>query len=313
MTHEISQQQPNGAKQDPERVLYVTRKGLAEVLQAQVPFLGKFIGNAALDVLKNGLQRGGGLLAGDARLQACQQVHLAFSLHSLPPVKDVGQVNVGATPHKARRHHPDHRAKFVVEPQFAADCIGISTELPLPELVSEHRHRLGAGRRVLGRSGPAGQRRHAHHLERVHGAVIAAQALRFALSRPSDIRPGGRDHTFEDSVSLGDVQKLVDVVVAAVPAPLALDGDAHQPVWVLVRERVQNHGIDHAVHGGAAAYAKRQRANRNGGKRTSLGKVPQAEADVRQKLLQDARDSHWLSCLWFDGAVPIIVSRRFLR
>ena len=92
------------------------------------------------------------LLARDARFQPPQQMHTPLALHGLPAMEDVRQVNVGAAPHEARRHHADHRPHLVVQPQLAAQHAGVAAELPLPELVAQHRHRLRAIRGI-GRPG----------------------------------------------------------------------------------------------------------------------------------------------------------------
>ena len=54
------------------------------------------------------------------------------------------QIDVGAAPHEALRHHADDRADCVVEPELAAEDARIAAELPLPEPVAQHDDRLGA-------------------------------------------------------------------------------------------------------------------------------------------------------------------------
>ena len=82
---------------------------------------------------------------------------------------------------------------LAVEFQFAADHAGVAAELLLPELIAEDGHRLRAFHRIRRHGGAADQRRHAHHVEGIHGAVIAAQALRIAVAGPDDVGPGGSD------------------------------------------------------------------------------------------------------------------------
>ncbi len=59
------------------------------------------------------------------------------------------QVDVGAAPHEAPRHHADDLARRAVETHRPPDHRRIAAELPLPEAVAEQRdrRRVGAGRR----------------------------------------------------------------------------------------------------------------------------------------------------------------------
>src|SRR5215469_11134855 len=80
-----------------------------------------------------------------------------------------------------------------------------------------------------------------------------ASAAVIALARPGHVGPRRRDHAGEYRVPLGDVQELVNGVVAPIAAALAAYLDGYQPPWVLVWKRIDNHGVHHAVHRGAAA------------------------------------------------------------
>ena len=209
-------------------------------------------------------------------------------------MKDVGQVHVGAAPHEARRHHADHGADLIVQPQFAAQHARVAAELPLPEFVAEHRDGLGSLRGIRVGGGTPDERTHAHHVERVHGAVIAAQPLGLARARPGHVAPSGGDHPAEDRITLRDVQELVDRVGAAVAAALAQHVDAHQAVGILIGERVEDDGMDHAVHGGASADTQCQRADRDGRKRARLAQVPRTETQVAAELSDPRKSAHLL-------------------
>src|ERR1035441_3333605 len=123
---------PSSISRHPRRVPQRT-KSLAQALQADAPWLGKVARVRALQVLQSRLQgrlqAGQRLLAAYARLETAQKVNAALAFHGLSPVKDVGQVHVCATPHEARRHHADHRADLVVEPEFTAQDPGVAAEL----------------------------------------------------------------------------------------------------------------------------------------------------------------------------------------
>ena len=230
-----------------------------------------------------------GLCPRNARLEPPQQVHLPLALHRLAVVEDVRQIDVRPAPHETRRHHPDDRPHLVVEPQLAPEHRRIAAELPLPEFEPEQRHRLRPRRFVGRRRGPPDQRHHAHHVERVHGAVIPAQALRIALARPRHVGPRRGHHPGKDRVALGDVQELVDAVVAAVAAALPAHVHAHQPAGVLIRERIEDHRVDHAVHRRAAADSQRQRSDRQGRKPAGFRQVADAETDILHKMIQPAK------------------------
>ena len=49
-----------------------------------------------------------------------------------------------------RLEHADHRDAFPIERERAADDRRIACELPLPELMAQHHHRLGARRVITG-------------------------------------------------------------------------------------------------------------------------------------------------------------------
>jgi hypothetical protein len=91
--------------------------------------------------------------------------------------------------------------------------------------------------------------------------VIAAQPLRVAISRPCDIGDGGRRDAGEHRVALGDLEELVDGIVTEIPTAIRLHGHRHQPLRIFVRERVENHGVYHAVHRRGAADTERQRTD----------------------------------------------------
>ena len=245
------------------------------------------------------------LLAAYARLETAQKVNAALAFHGLSPVKDVGQVHVCAAPHEARRHHADHRADLVVEPEFTAQDPAVAAELPLPELVAEHHHGLGALLRV-GLAGAAPDLwRHPHHIEGVHGAVIAAQPLGLTRARPGHVAPGGGDHPAEHRIALRDFEELVDLVVTAVSAALPLYRDAHQAVGILVGERIQDDGVDHGVHGGAAADTERQRADGDGRKRRCLAQAARAETEVPGELSDPRKSAHGYYDYGTDGGGAI--------
>ena len=84
--------------------------------------------------------------SGDARLQPSEQVHVAHAFDDPAALERDRHVDVRAAPHEPLRHDADHGAHRVVQPQLAAEHVRVAAELPLPEAVAEHHHRLRAGR-----------------------------------------------------------------------------------------------------------------------------------------------------------------------
>ncbi|MGC4049435.1 MAG: hypothetical protein QM757_07985 [Paludibaculum sp.] len=106
---------------------------------------------------------------------------------------------------------------LLIEAEFAAeDAAGVAAKLPLPEFVAEDDDGFRGLGLVRGESGAADERRDAHDFERIHGAVIAAQAFRLAGAFHRDVGPGGGDDAAEDRVLLGDLDEAVDLILAAV-------------------------------------------------------------------------------------------------
>src|SRR6185437_6755068 len=91
-------------------------------------------------------------------------------------------VDIRAAPHEALRHDADHRAHDVVEAHLVAEDVRIPAELPLPETVSKDYDRRRARTRIVRVGRAADERRHAHDVERVERAMVAAQPLRISLA-----------------------------------------------------------------------------------------------------------------------------------
>ncbi len=56
------------------------------------------------------------------------------------------------------------------------------------------------------------------------------------------------------------------------------DPDGGEAIWIAVRQRAQQDGVNDAEHGGRRADAQRQRQSRDSGKSRSFGKRAQREA-----------------------------------
>src|ERR1700722_4976954 len=114
-------------------------------------------------------------------------MNLSLSFYLLSTMKDIGEVDVRTAPHESLRHDSDYSSHLSVEFQLAAEHSGVSAKLLLPELVAKNGHRLRALDSVRYCSAPADQRQYAHHVERIHRAMITAQALRVAVACPDHV------------------------------------------------------------------------------------------------------------------------------
>ena len=132
------------------------------------------------------------------------------AFQKLAAMKNDWHVNIGATPHEPRRHHSNHGAHGVVEPHRAPQHARVSAKLLHPELVAQYSDCWSAGSRVRFGRRATDERRHAHHVKRVHGADVAAQALRFSSAGPYDVADRRGNRALENRVAFGDLQKLVN-------------------------------------------------------------------------------------------------------
>ena len=254
------QQQGDGAEEHPDVARDRARERLLEGQQADAPLLGELRGLALPQVSDDRPEIGLRLRVADAGLQTSEQVHVPHALDDLAPLQRDRQIDVRAPPHESLRHHADHRAGRVVEPELAAEDAGIPVELPLPESIAEDDDRLGAGSRVVGGRGAPDERRHAHDVEGVERAVVPPQPLRLAVPDPQHVADRRRDHALEDSVPLRDLQELIHRIPGPAPSHRRIaDADAHQVVDVLVGERIEDDRVKHAVDRGGRHDPQRER------------------------------------------------------
>src|SRR5215471_15759889 len=183
-------------------------------------------------------------------------MYLLDSFLNLAATEYKRQVDVRSAPHEARRHHSNYGANLVVQVKLAPNHGGIAAEFALPEFITKHRYRFRSGHAVGHLRRPSDQGEHSHDVERVHGAMIASQALRVAGTGPHHVADGGCDHTFERGVALRQIEELIHGVISRAPVVGTDYRDTDQPVHFLVRKWIQDNAVNHAVHGGAAANAQ---------------------------------------------------------
>jgi hypothetical protein len=169
----------------------------------------------------------------------------------------------------------------------APDHAAIAPELPLPETIAEHCHELGSRLGICRSRHAAEQRRHAHHLERIHGDVIAAKPLRLAASSPQYVVDGRMMRPSKMRLRSAISRYWSIVVIRPVTAPVRLADDrAHQVRHVLVGKRVDQDGVDHALHDGGGPDSQCQRAGRHYGEAEVVFQVPEAEANIAMEIVQ---------------------------
>src|SRR5207247_389113 len=111
---------------------------------------------------------------------------------------------------------------------------------------SQHGDWFGACLQVRLERRPSDQRRDAHYVERIAGAVIATQPLGVAFAdpfrNPCYVADGRCDDAFEDSVARADLQQLIHAVVSASKTFTWLNEvDAYQSIDILVGEGIDDH------------------------------------------------------------------------
>ncbi len=204
-----------------------------------------------------------GLRLGGSYTKFCPPKYVkssGYSLRNLTRVEHHRQIYVRTAKHEARRHHSHYGAYLAVQMHPAPNYTGISSKLTLPKFVAQDRNRLRSRSRVIRCDDAAKQRRHAQDLESVHRHVIPAKAAGFAGARPDHVTDSGRGKTLEYRGTSGELEILIDCIVQASTTCGEVPNDnAVQMIDIFVRERIDDHGVNHAVHrrGGADAEGER--------------------------------------------------------
>jgi hypothetical protein len=275
------EEQANGAHEHPDVARNRAWECLLEREQPHAPLIGELCWFACLQIRDDWGQVHGRLGLCHARFQPREQVYVRDPLDDSPSLESDRQVDVGAAPHEPLRHHADDGTHGVVQPHAAPYHRWIAAELALPELIAEHRDRFGARLSVARRRCSAQERGNPHDVERVERAMVATKALRVPVAGPDDVADRRGDDTVEDAASLGDLDELIDGVREAPPTLRRVPHhDARQVVDVLVRERIEHDGIQHAVDGRRGHDAERQRADREHRERRRLRQASHAHLKI---------------------------------
>ena len=104
--------------------------------------------------------------------------------------------------------------------------------------------------------------------------VIAPQPLRIAIASPANVGPGRRDYAVEYGAWFGNVEKLINGIVAEIgPAARVQNLDAHKMIYILVNEGIQDNAIDNAVHSRTAPDCQGKRDGGNDAKDQILREI----------------------------------------
>jgi hypothetical protein len=137
-----------------------------------------------------------------------------------------------------------------------ADDIGIAREMPLPEAVTDHRHRSGvptAVQIVIRCEDAAAHGRHAEDAEEIAAGPQAFREL--ALAARSQVEPVGAEGQGSRESLLAIAYLLPDRIGETALRRVYL----HQSLRILHRQRTQHHSVEDAENGRVCADAQRQR------------------------------------------------------
>src|SRR5215472_14933247 len=111
--------------------------------------------------------------------------------------------------------------------------------------------------------------------------MIAAETLRVAAAGPGDVADGGSDDAVEGRGPPSEFNELINGVIRGTKALVgSLVGDADQAADIFVGERIEDNGIDDAVHSRAAADTEGERTERNRRKGALFRQAPRGESEI---------------------------------
>ena len=158
-------------------------------------------------------------------------------------------------------HDADDRVREAVEFQGTPEDAGVPTETALPEAGTEYHHGVAHRHFVLfGAEGASQCGTYAQQFEVGLGDVLARDALglRHAGKGHGAVVEGG--HRFKGAALRAPIRE-VGIGRAAALDLGALHGapQFHQAARLGIRQRAQDHGVDHTENGGVGADAEGQR------------------------------------------------------
>ena len=221
----------------------------------------------AAESVRDGRHRGGGFLQRHSGLQTAEDLQRREDAALLgdPPLGG-GPERAGRRRHvdvavgrvlRNRRQHADDGVRPVVHLEGLADDVGVAAKPRAPVLVAQHQHRRGARVVVAVDERATELRADAEHVEEVGRDHAGVHAVGLAAVQQVERHLVELHQSAETGELLTVVVELGDGDADGVlPGPRRRFLEQHQPIAVHVRQRLEQHAVDHAEHRGIRADAQ---------------------------------------------------------
>ena len=157
------------------------------------------------------------------------------------------------------RHHAGDGERLTVKIDRAPNNLGIPVEGAVPQAIADHHQRRRARFIFIFAESAADLRRQPDHVEKVRGHKSDRYSLRFAASNAAEIarlQAGERE-----VLERGAVAPPIDVIRQGDGGVCSVDDliKINKALRLRIRERTQEHRVDHAEDRGVRADAERER------------------------------------------------------
>src|SRR6185369_7146908 len=162
---------------------------------------------------------------------------------------------------KTLRRDADDCVRLIFEQYLFADDVWIAREALLPECVTDDRYGSRSGLVVFGREVAPEHRRRAHYFEVIGSDHARVEVLGF-VGAAEVYGPAAKERDrFEDLVTLAPVDEVWIRELAVLDLRSRLV-HPHDAIGFRIRQRLQQHGIDHAEHRRVHTDADREHEHR---------------------------------------------------
>ncbi len=243
------------------------------------------VGVCAAHVGEHMLQVGLRLLERDTILDSCHGAHPMTSavLHPgmVNETRSIDKVARAQRKTEPRGHDSDNGVRQAIQFDGLVQYLAVSAEVLLPHFIAQDHDFVFAVLLFSGKPGAAQQRLHPEDLEEIIAGVDG-------VKQHGAVRRRLHGHG-EEVVISGQGRKRVRLralIAKAGPrrrlrVAAAADGlNADDPLGMGIRQRTQNHGVDHAEHGGGHSHAQGQRQHHRGRKAGGPAQLAQRVAKI---------------------------------
>jgi hypothetical protein len=182
----------------------------------------------------------------------------------------------------ARWQHADDRVREVIEQNRAVDDRGVRAELVHPKHMTQDDDLLFAGLIFAGKKRPAERRADFEDVEEVGGDPRAAKLHGLGHTGERDRPSGLGGHVVEDSVVFLPVQEVQGRDAVAFEHRRLFEY-ANDPIGVLVRQRLEQDGVDEREDRRVGADSQRKRQKRDACKPRVPDEASSAVAQILKK------------------------------